>query len=322
MECMVSVCCLAFNHEKYLRQCIEGFVRQKTTFPFEVLIHDDASTDGTTYIILEYQRKYPQIIKPIFQKENQHNKGKRLPDIYREFIYPRVSGKYIAYCEGDDFWKSENKLQMQFEVMESHSECNLCLHKVRTTSEDGKPAKETYPGVPVTEGWIEQDAFLKGLTDGRFFHTSSFMCRTEMIQELCREIPAFYKISYVDDVPLLLYAGVRGGIYYIDEELTCYRRNSIGSWTENREKNINKIIAFKKEIIQMYEYYDLYTEHRFSSVCNHWINSERIRIAEYERDYSEMIKPQYAEFLKNRSLKYRIRVFILGWFQKAMRTYC
>lgn len=211
MECMVSVCCLAFNHEKYLRQCIEGFVKQKTTFQFEVLIHDDASTDRTADIIREYQKKYPEIIKPIFQEENQHNKGKRLPDIYREFIYPIVRGKYIAYCEGDDFWEDENKLQLQFEVMESHPECNLCLHKVRTTAENGEPAEKTYPSVSIAEGWIEQEVFLKGLTDGKFFHTSSFMCRTEMIRELCREVPTFYQTSYVDDVPLLIYAGYRGG---------------------------------------------------------------------------------------------------------------
>ena len=98
---LVSVICDIFNHEKYLRRCFDGFIMQETTFPFEVLVHDDASTDSSQDIINEYTERYPHIFKPVFQSENQYSKG---VSIWMNFQIPRVSGKYIAFCEGDDYW--------------------------------------------------------------------------------------------------------------------------------------------------------------------------------------------------------------------------
>ena len=98
---------------------------QKTNFAFEVLVHDDASTDGTADIIREYENKYPDLIKPIYQSENQFSQKK---GIMRNFQYPRVKGKYIALCEGDDCWISANKLQKQVDFMETNPECTLICH--------------------------------------------------------------------------------------------------------------------------------------------------------------------------------------------------
>src|SRR5690554_1582208 len=102
---VVSICCITFNHGKFIREALEGFLSQKTNFCFEVLIHDDASTDDTATIIKEYASRFPNIIKPIFQKENQYSKGIR--GMNRRFNFPRAKGKYIAMCEGDDYWIDE-----------------------------------------------------------------------------------------------------------------------------------------------------------------------------------------------------------------------
>jgi len=130
----VSISCLTYNHEKYIRQTLEGFVKQKTNFRFEVLIHDDASTDGTQEIIKEYQLKYPDIIKPIFQKENQYEKRVQISKTYN---YSRALGKYIALCEGDDYWTDENKLQMQYDALENDKSCSFSVHKVRHINAEG-----------------------------------------------------------------------------------------------------------------------------------------------------------------------------------------
>ena len=106
----VSIICITYNQEKYVRQALDGFVMQKTNFPFEVIIHDDASTDKTADIIREYQAKYPDIIKPIFQTVNQFSQGKD-PIIY--FILDKIQGQYVTINEGDDYWTDENKLQKQ-----------------------------------------------------------------------------------------------------------------------------------------------------------------------------------------------------------------
>lgn len=119
MNPLVSISCITYNHVSYIRQCLDGFLMQKTDFPFEIVVHDDASTDKTAEIVREYEKKYPNIIKPIYELENQYSKpGISINDI----TFPYLRGKYIALCEGDDYWIDENKLQMQVDFL---SKCLL-----------------------------------------------------------------------------------------------------------------------------------------------------------------------------------------------------
>ena len=120
---MVTIRCITYNHEPYIRQCLEGFVMQKTNFRFEAIVHDDASTDGTAAIIREYAEKYPDIIKPIYETENQFSKHDgslgRIMDAH-------MHGKYIAMCEGDDYWIDPLKLQKQVDFLEANPEYGMC----------------------------------------------------------------------------------------------------------------------------------------------------------------------------------------------------
>ena len=120
---LVSIRCLVYNHEPYLRQCLEGFVMQKTNFPFEAIVHDDASTDGSAAIIREYAEKYPDIIKPIYETENQYSKR---DGSIRRIMDEHMRGKYIAMCEGDDYWIDPQKLQKQVELLEANPNVSLC----------------------------------------------------------------------------------------------------------------------------------------------------------------------------------------------------
>ena len=124
----VSIICNAYNHEKYIRDALDGFLMQKTNFAFEILIHDDASTDSTADIIREYEAKYPDIVIPIYQAENQYSKG---GGITEKFQFPRVNCDFVAICEGDDYWIDENKLQKQYDAMMAHPECDICTCTVR-----------------------------------------------------------------------------------------------------------------------------------------------------------------------------------------------
>lgn len=122
----VAINCLVYNHEPYLRDCFEGFVMQKTNFRFVAIVHDDVSTDGSAEIIREYADKYPDIIKPIYETENQwHKTDGSLGRIMNEAI-DATGAKYIALCEGDDYWTDSLKLQKQVDYMESHPEVGLC----------------------------------------------------------------------------------------------------------------------------------------------------------------------------------------------------
>ena len=126
---LVSICCITYNHEPYIVQTLDGFLMQKTSLPFEILIHDDASTDRTADIIREYEKKFPNLIKPIYQKENQYSKG--FTSVSETWNFPRAQGKYIALCEGDDYWIDENKLQMQVDFLENNPEYGMCYTKAK-----------------------------------------------------------------------------------------------------------------------------------------------------------------------------------------------
>lgn len=130
---VVSIKCITYNHEKYIVDALDGFLMQKTNFPFEIIVHDDASTDKTADIIREYEAKFPMIVKPIYEAENQYSKH---DGSIARIVNAQIKGKYVAYCEGDDFWTDENKLQMQFDAMEAHPECTICFNRVKMVSED------------------------------------------------------------------------------------------------------------------------------------------------------------------------------------------
>lgn len=132
---MVSIRCIAYNHEPYIRQCLEGFVMQKTNFRFEAIVHDDASIDHTADIIREYAEKYPDIIKPIFEVENQYSKRN---GSIRKILNNACIGKYVAMCEGDDYWTDPYKLQKQVDFLESNSEYILCSHRYQIYDEVGQ----------------------------------------------------------------------------------------------------------------------------------------------------------------------------------------
>ena len=131
---MVSIQCLVYNHEPYLRQCLEGFVIQKTNFKFEAIVHDDCSTDNSAAIIREYAEKYPDIIKPIYESENQYSKH---DGSLGRIMDSACKGEYIAFCEGDDFWTDILKLQKQFDALEEYPQATMCYTGFMCVTEDG-----------------------------------------------------------------------------------------------------------------------------------------------------------------------------------------
>ncbi len=137
----VSICCMTFNHENFIRETLDGFVMQKTDFPFEVIIHDDVSTDKTAEIIREYEEEYPDIIKPIYQTEKRFGKKPILEDL----MFPLVRGKYVATCEGDDYWTSPLKLQKQVDFLDANPDFSVCFHPVTVIYEDKPTESHIFP---------------------------------------------------------------------------------------------------------------------------------------------------------------------------------
>ena len=218
---LVSIVCEVYNHEPYLRNCLNGFVMQETTFPFEILIHDDASTDMSVAIIREYASKYPHLFKPIYQVENQYSKK---VNIWAQIQFPRAKGKYIAICEGDDYWIDPHKLQKQVDYMEEHPECSLCftnaiIHWYNGKHEDSIFAQfeeRDYSGVELCEKWISP--------------TASFLFKASMCKEY-DQVRHNYPHIIIGDSPLLLTCAKHGKIHG-NPDITCVYGKHEHGWTQ------------------------------------------------------------------------------------------
>jgi len=133
-EPLLSIVCPAYNQEAFITQTLDGFLAQQTTFNFEILINDDASTDGTARIIADYARRFPDIIRPFYHEVNQYQQGK--PCVPALFGNARC--RYIAYCEADDYWTDPRKLQIQVDFLESHPDYVITYHDAMAFDSTGE----------------------------------------------------------------------------------------------------------------------------------------------------------------------------------------
>ena len=250
---MVSVCCLAYNHATYIRQCLDSLVNQETNFSFEILIHDDCSTDGTTEIIREYESQYPDVIKPIYEVENQYSKG--IPVGSFAWNFPRAKGKYIAMCECDDYWTDSHKLQKQFDFMESHPEHSLCCHAHINVYPDGT-STELHRYSTDVEICPIKDIIMIG---GGFMATNSMFFVTEYILPY----PEWAVNAPVGDAAWNLILSYKGKVGYLNEVMSAYRCSAIGSWSSALFKSPKKLYIHNKGIRRMYIQYNRWS---------HWAN--------------------------------------------------
>ena len=294
-DVLVSIKCLVYNHEPYLRQCLDGFVMQKTSFAFEAIVHDDASTDNSAAIIREYAEKYPDIIKPIYETENQYSKHDgSLRRIMDSAISP--SSKYLAICEGDDYWTDPLKLQKQYDIMEKHPDCTICFNRVQAVYEDGITPEFMIPSIKsaLCSGYIQLDNLIKEEFDlGRWcFQTSSFFVTKAIsngyITFKKENLPSF---PY-GDLPLIMFALTEGMGYFIDETMGCYRRFS-GGFCSSLQANREKKIKTGYQVIKGCEEFDKYTNFKY-----HKMILKKIKREEFYVIYNKMsLRPRHWEFL-------------------------
>lgn len=256
---LVSISCITYNHEPYIEDTLEGFLIQETNFPFEILIHDDASTDGTPKIIRKYELKYPKIIKPIYRKINQYSKGRNV----LVFNDKRAQGEYIAICEGDDYWTEPKKLQIQIDAMKNFSECNICFHPAIAKYQDYENADFIICNhSSVTKIYHLEDGILH---NGAYMPTCSILIKKKTVDTL----PIWYEKSLIADLPLQILGSFRNGALYLPFVGSVYRVAVSGSWSENINKN--SILAYNNllKILCLYEKINKSTLFEFSADINH-----------------------------------------------------
>lgn len=255
----VSIHMLSYNHEKYLRESLDGLVSQKTRFKFEIVIHDDASQDRSPEIIKEYAEKYPELFIPILQKENQYSKG----ILGSKYIYPRCRGKYIAYCEGDDYWCDPYKLQKQFDILERHSDCSICVHQVATMDESGTLDGGYIPldGRGAYSGIVSANEVMRY---NCLYQLSSYFVRRSALQEYIEGSLEFTKILTTGDERILKSVAMKGDFYALSDVMSCYRKGVSESWTSRlRKLEDSKILEYYLKSFQGQLCFDKETNYRF-----------------------------------------------------------
>lgn len=270
MEPLVSICCLTYNHEKFIRECLDGFLMQKTNFAFEVLIHDDASTDMTSQIIKEYEKQHPAIIKPIIQKENQLSKGIRVNTV---FNFPRAKGKYIAMCEGDDYWTDPYKLQKQVDFLEANSDYVLCAGKSLVRDGDG-----------LRDFWHSETGEFEfnDIARKNFLVTNTVIFRNILNNPLIKRIKEQHLKVTNGDVFLYLALLVHGRGYVFPELFGVYREHSGGVNSKKPDDiryynslNTRKVIIEYLKDIQVDSSYIENVEHGYVNLLKDYlINNE------------------------------------------------
>lgn len=231
----VSICCLAYNHFSYIEKAIIGFLSQKVDFPLEILIHDDASEDGTTEIIKKYREKFPDLIKCIFQTENIYSKGINPLAFY---LLPLCRGKYIALCEGDDYWTDPYKLQKQVEILETHQEYSMCFTARNVVDRKGNFIRE--------ERYPNKIYKTKDVVDGFIPSTQTILMRNYPDLINFRKKNSTHPSG---DRLMTYYCSLMGDIYYLDEITACYRESGEGVWSsfnywQKREVSFDRYKAF------------------------------------------------------------------------------
>ncbi len=299
-EIMVSVNCVTFNHKDYIRQALDSFLMQKTNFEFEILVHDDASTDGTGDILREYEKKYPGKVLPLIQTENQYSQG--IDNISGAFNFPRARGKYIFMCDGDDYWLSPDKMQKQVDYMETHPECTLCIHSTRIE----------LVGKALTESQMRPYCGNKVISPEEIVDKSSGYAMSSMAfpARIVKNLPDYYVECPVGDTPIQMIAASEGYGYYFDEPMSGYRVGVAGSWTMEGKSGdyARKQQVYYERMKKVYQLYDAATGGRLREAIISADKRTYYHTMVNTRQFKEILNPEYKKYYKE--LTPRTRFFI------------
>lgn len=240
---IVSICCLTYNHANSIIDTIEGFLMQKTTYRFEILIHDDASTDNTPKIIREYEKKYPELFICIYQQENQYSKGIKPSPTY---VWPRAQGKYLAFCEGDDYWIDPYKLQKQIDFLESNPDYGM-VHTDFQIRSNEKVYNRTLGTKSINSGFIFNDL----LTSDYHIATLTVVVRKNLVSETLHKDPNIFKTAAMGDYPLWLGISSKYKIKYFPEITAIYRKTE-GSLSNSNVYHQRVNFLNSSKIVQNY----------------------------------------------------------------------
>jgi len=317
-SCRVTVYCTAYNHSPTIAEALDSFLSQRTTFPFEVLVTDDASTDGTTEIIRTYAERYPGIIRFFHQEKNRFSKGGNL---YEEIMYPNTRGDYVAYCEGDDYWTDPDKLQLQVDFLDSHPDYSACVHNTMYHY-----CGTDRPEAPVSKWKEDRDLTFADIIPGmsHCFHTSSVLGRAALLCNPPDFQAAAYAAAGFTDYSMSLHLAMHGPIRYLARPMSVYRVNSNPeSWKSGYDGSYRKKLRFVQGEIVMMEtilvHSELQPDHR--RLTEQELLKRRYELLYLEGKTEELVKPPYDALYRQEPLPFKARTTLKRLFPGLHEIY-
>ena len=308
----VTVRCTAYNHEKFIERALDSFLAQETTFPFEILVHDDASTDRTAVLIREYETMYPNIVKAIYETENQYSKK---DGSLRRILDNATRGKYVALCEGDDYWCDSQKLQLQWKYMEEHDTCSMCVHNSYFHYLDSQQKDRKFNKWDTVHKLTPEDVFF-----GWFVHTSSYFYRFDL-----NFYPPFRRQFWSGDYAQLTLALLYGDVVCLPQVMSVYNAgNQAGVTVFNSIKGYEHYLATIRSRIVYLQEYDKYSGGKYHSVVIARIAEDTMKISEDRKELvlaaKNMVQSRYySEVLLKQELSAKMKTIwkyqghVCGW---------
>ena len=304
MGVLVSINCITYNHERYIADAIEGFLMQKTDFDFEIIIGEDCSTDNTMKIVQEYKQKHPDKIRVITSDKNVGaNKNERR-------VHENSRGKYIAICEGDDYWIDPLKLQKQVSYMENNPNCTLCFHSAQIIKANKKSTGK-FLGLYSKGNNIYTAG---GILSCGFIPTASFI----YLKHIMEKPPQWYKEAIALDLPLSLIVSSHGYAYYIDEVMSVYRTGIKGSimYKWKKENSIKQNIELHEKYISILYYFNDYANYKFSYEVERAVLLRKFEILILENKMKEVKSSKYKEYFDAIGITKKVKIYSGYYFPR------
>lgn len=297
----ITVIVMTYNQAAYIGKALDSILCQKTDVDFDILVHDDHSDDGTYEILLEYQKKSKIPIKIIEQESR-----KFLVDGFNMMIYkyvvPEVKSEYVAYCDGDDYWCDDTKLQKQYDYMTAHPDCSMCFHS----------AYQLRSGDDLSSRWFfgdERDLDMSDFVNdkpGVIVATSSIFLKREVF---C-DFSDWRKAYPVEDIPMYMTAALHGKVHRLEPAMCVYRQFAAGSWSSQNQKNSERIVRHLNELKDAVKFFDEKTDFKYDDLVKNQIEICDFRIALMTKDFKTIFDKKYKRFVKRMSARERTSLIL------------